>query len=241
MNLVVWDLETTGLDMGSDGADIVQFAAIRYENNKEVSRLKFLCKPSKPIEKGAEEVHGITNEMVSGQPPFSKFATQVAKILGGAIQAGYNNAPFDLPILQREMEKCGYDDFFGQSYVYDSFDVFKRHCSRKLADAYAYYGFGELVGGHNALVDVEATAKIIAAQVKRENLPLDQVAATTCPAPDKRVGFSNHISFNDNNEPYITFGKYKGSPLKEVDKGFLKWMLSKDFPAPVKNYIKQYI
>lgn len=237
--IAVWDLETTGVDLSKD--EVVQFGAVRYENDKVVDKLEFLCKPSVSIHPDAAKTHGITEEMIKDAKPFKFYAVKVAKILDGAIQGGYNIKGFDIPILSRQMEQSGYPAFFKNSYVFDAFDLFKQHCTRTLGDAYAFYGHGKLENAHDAIVDVEATYKIIASQVVREQMPMHEVAAKTCPPPGKRVGFSGHVVFDENDRPILNFGKNKGIPLEQVDKGFLKWMISKDFPVEVKDYVAQYL
>jgi DNA polymerase III epsilon subunit-like protein len=69
--LIVFDLETTGVDLVRD--EIVQFYGIRIEPNGESKTLEFLCKPSIQIPQEASNVHGITNERVANEKPFRSY------------------------------------------------------------------------------------------------------------------------------------------------------------------------
>ena len=66
--LVVFDLETTGLDLVNDR--IIQLSYIKvYPDGREV-RVNELINPGKQIPAEVEALTGITNEMVSNKPSF---------------------------------------------------------------------------------------------------------------------------------------------------------------------------
>lgn len=74
---------------------------------------------------------------------------------------------------------------------------------------------------HNASADVIATVKILAKQLEREEDNIDDIAPRTAPAPNKRVGLSDHIIFVDD-VAVFNFGKHKRKKLTN-EKGYCKW------------------
>lgn len=59
-NFISIDVETTGLKTG--GGDIIEVAAIKWENFHPVSMFTTLCKPRNAIPAGATAVNHISNE-----------------------------------------------------------------------------------------------------------------------------------------------------------------------------------
>ena len=66
--LVVFDLETTGLDLVKD--HIIQISYIKVFPSGEEKRQNLLVNPGKPIPKEVEQLTGITNQLVANQPTF---------------------------------------------------------------------------------------------------------------------------------------------------------------------------
>lgn len=64
--IVVWDVETTGVDPETDR--IVQVAAAYFEGGKLVRAASSLANPGRDIPEAAAAVHGITAEMVADAP-----------------------------------------------------------------------------------------------------------------------------------------------------------------------------
>ena len=69
-NYVIIDIETTGLD--PEYCEIIELAAIKYENNKEIARFNSLVKPDYEIDSFITNLTGITNEMVKNSPKISE-------------------------------------------------------------------------------------------------------------------------------------------------------------------------
>jgi DNA polymerase-3 subunit epsilon len=236
--LVVFDLETTGVDVNKD--ETVQFAGIRINPDSTTSEFTFVCKPSIPIDPRAAEVHGFSNEDVKKCPPIKKFIPELIKLFEGADVAGFNLASFDVKILGRQMQEHKVQDFMKDATIYDAYKVFCSHCTRKLGDAFLYYVNKEIENAHDALGDVKSTIAVISAQVDREQLTVAEVASKTLgKTVDKNIT-DQYILYNDKKEPVLNFSKHKGTLLKDVDKGFIKWVLNKDFPKPVKEILRQY-
>lgn len=99
---IVLDTETTGLDPKS-GHRIIEIGCIeligyQFTNNNFHTYID----PKRPIDKGAQAVHGITTEFLQGKPLFADIVDEfLAYIEGGEIIV--HNAPFDINFLDHEL------------------------------------------------------------------------------------------------------------------------------------------
>jgi len=100
---VAVDTETTGL---SSDARLVELAAIRYENGKEVDRFVTLIDPGVSIPYEATAIHGITNAMVRGKPKAKEVLRKFQDLLDGAVFVAHN-ASFDLRMINGELRRAG--------------------------------------------------------------------------------------------------------------------------------------
>lgn len=89
---VYLDTETTGLGRWDQ---IVDLALIDYDG---VILIDTLVQPTKPIDPGAEAIHGISNEAVADAPPFSEVACELSRLTEDRLVLIYN-ATFDLRLL----------------------------------------------------------------------------------------------------------------------------------------------
>lgn len=145
MNLIVVDLETTGVDLTKD--EILQISLTDGQKNV---LLDTYCKPDTITEwKEAEVIHGITPKMVQDKPSFHTFASKVQEILSSADRIlSYNGVEFDLLLLQR----------FGITYDKTKcFDLYTEvlryyHRSFKLVELVQFYGL-KVSDAHNATGD----------------------------------------------------------------------------------------
>src|SRR5205823_13512608 len=89
--LVFVDLETTGVNVGSDR--IVEIALLKIHppdaGRKESKR--FLINPTIPIPAASTKVHHITDEDVKDMPAFAQVANDIYSFIGGCDLAGYNS------------------------------------------------------------------------------------------------------------------------------------------------------
>jgi DNA polymerase-3 subunit epsilon/CBS domain-containing protein len=106
VNAVVFDTETTGLDVRE--ARIVQFGAIgitrgRIEPGDSFDRL---VDPGMPIPPRSTDVHGIDDTMVKGAPRFAEAWKAFTVFAGKRLLVGFS-VGFDLAVIQREAERAG--------------------------------------------------------------------------------------------------------------------------------------
>jgi len=97
---VVFDVETTGLSTRL-GDRVIEIGAVAIEGNKVVDEFHSLIQVNQPINPFAQMVHGITKEMLQGQPAadvvMPKFHAFIQKSLLVA-----HNASFDVRFMSHE-------------------------------------------------------------------------------------------------------------------------------------------
>jgi len=243
--LLVFDLETTGKDPAVD--EIVQFAGVLIypAPGWKPGLIQFICQPTIPITPEASKIHGITARDVEGHQPFRYWAKLLYQRLPKEFDvAGFNIAKFDLPILDRQMEKCGIRGLFDKCHILDSFVLYKQQYPRTLEDAHMQYTGEKMDGAHDAMVDTLATCRVMSQQIKRydcESMNVTQIADQTSRPPGQRIGFTNHLLKNENGDIVFGFGAHIGVLVKDVPKGYLLWILKKDFPEKVKECVRKFL
>ena len=108
-NLVIYDIETTGLDKNKD--QIIQFAAIKVDRQKHkiLDRKNIFIKPvgNYSISIQAFFKHGITPQFLEDKPYFKDVAQEIFDFFTGCDILTYNGCSFDNPFLVVEFEKVG--------------------------------------------------------------------------------------------------------------------------------------
>lgn len=101
------DLETTGLNQ-TDGHRIIECYVGLYKGKKKFDQLNLRIHPGRGIDPKAQEVHGISLEMLTGCPSWEETAGQVNAFLSQAdVIVAHNGEGFDLPFLIGEMVRVG--------------------------------------------------------------------------------------------------------------------------------------
>ncbi|MBQ6767481.1 MAG: 3'-5' exonuclease [Prevotella sp.] len=164
--LVVFDLETTGLDLVNDR--IIQLSYIKvYPDGREV-RVNELINPGKQIPAEVEALTGITNEMVSNKPSFKQLASKLSADFTGCDFAGFNSNHFDVPLLAEEFLRAGIDFDFSKCRLIDAQTIFHKMERRNLAAAYKFYCGRKMEDdfeAHRADQDTEATYRVLMAEL----------------------------------------------------------------------------
>ena len=88
------DTETTGLTRSDE---VVEISIVDFDGKILLSSL---VKPTQPIPRDAQTIHGISNEMVQSAPIWPVLWPTVRSILYSRTVAAYN-APFDLQMMQQ--------------------------------------------------------------------------------------------------------------------------------------------
>ena len=96
----VFDTETTGLDPMA-GDEIISIGAVRIVNNRILREEHFdqLVDPGRPVPPESTQIHGITNEMVKGQPGIEVALARFRQFAEDTILVAHN-AAFDMRMFQ---------------------------------------------------------------------------------------------------------------------------------------------
>ena len=234
------DLETTGVNLGTDR--IVEIAIVKVLTDGTRSVKRKLINPQMPIPKQASDIHGITDDMVKEAPTFKDAAQELKQMMDGCDIAGYNSNRFDIPLLMEEFIRADVEFEMKGRKLVDVQNIFHKMEQRTLSAAYKFYCNKELDGAHSAEVDASATHEILEAQVERY-----QVLGATVDSIMKVIGEEVIVDFArrfvmENGIEVFNFGKHKGRPVADVLKSepqYYDWMLKGDFPQHTKLKLRE--
>ena len=265
--LVIFDLETTGLDLVKDR--VIQISYIKvYPDGKE-ERGDELINPEKHIEPIITQLTGISDEDVKDKPTFKQLAQTLADKFAGSDFAGFNSNNFDIPLLAEEFLRAGIDFDFSKSKLIDACTIFRKMERRNLAAAYKFYcgrKMEEDFEAHRADQDTEATYRVLMGQLDKyapganedpeKVLENDMQMLAVFSKMNKNVDFAGRIIWgevkdakgnpvlDEKGEPKMievfNFGKYKGIPVIEAlkrDPGYYSWILQGDFTYNTKQIL----
>ena len=243
--LVIFDLETTGLNIASDR--IVELSYYKVFPNGSSEGKTFRVKPTyvmlgqelqMHISDEASAVHGIYDEDLVDCPTFQEIAQEVANVLEDADLAGYNSNHFDLPLLAEEMMRAGVSIDLKKKKMVDVFTIFQRQEPRNLVAAYRFYCGKDLTNAHSADADTMATYEVLMAQLEKYDIPTDVDGLAEFTSGNLRYAdFAGRVAYDAEGKEIFNFGKYKGQRVIDVfrrDPGYHSWIQQGDFPQYTK-------
>ena len=265
--LVIFDLETTGLDIVKDR--IIQISYIKVFPDGREERGNYLVNPEKPIPDVVVQLTGISNEDVQGQPTFKEIAQTINKIFADSDIAGYNSNHFDVPLLAEEFLRANIDFDFSKRNMIDVQTIYHKMERRNLAAAYKFYcgrKMEEDFTAHRADEDTEATYRVLQGELdmytaERQEEPErilqnDMKFLAEFSRMNNNVDFAGRIVWGElkdragknildkDGNPIMTemfnFGKYNGTPVTTVlniDPGYYSWIMQGDFTNNTKQVL----
>ena len=242
--LVVFDLETTGLDIVKDR--IIQISYIKIFPDGKEERANLLLNPTKPA--------------------------RLSETFHGCDFAGFNSNHFDVPVLAEEFLRAGIDFDFSKCRLIDAQTIYHKMERRNLAAAYKFYcgrKMEEDFQAHRADQDTEATYRVLMGELEHyapgspatleepdhvlEN-DMDELAKFS--KINDNVDFAGRIVWKPmtdaKGQPLLdaegkprlhevfNFGKYKGWSVLDAlhrDPGYYSWMMQGDFPQNTKQVL----
>lgn len=107
LTYTVFDTETTGLDP-SEGDEIISISAVRIVNGRLLRQEIFdqLVDPRRSISVTSRHIHGISAEMLQGQPTIEQVLPLVHRFAESTVLVGHN-AAFDMRLLQLKEAQTG--------------------------------------------------------------------------------------------------------------------------------------
>lgn len=265
--LVVFDLETTGLDIVKDR--IFQLSYIKvYPDGKE-ERENIYFNPEKSIPQEVVELTGTTNEFVADKPTFKDLSKELEQKFSGCDFAGFNSNHFDVPMLSEEFYRAGINFDFGKCRLIDAQTIFHKMERRNLAAAYKFYcghKMEEDFAAHRADQDTEATYRVLMGELDmysparqeeaERQLENNMDTLAEFSKTNDNVDFSGRVVWkemkdahgktllDENGNPrkieVFNFGKYKGVPVTEAlrrDPGYYTWICTSDFTSDTKQVL----
>ena len=167
VQFVVCDTETTGLNPDSDY--IVEFAAKKYQiiNRKMVliEELDLFIRPPIVMDEKVVKIHKITNEQLKNHPPEQQCIHQIINFMGKNPIVVGKHIEFDISMIKSMYLRCGFT--FNYRIAIDIEDMARDLLDRSETGDYqlhtlaALYGVDKGITFHNALADVEATARLL--------------------------------------------------------------------------------
>lgn len=226
--LVVFDIETTGLDKSGNNW-IIQFAAIKVdrETNNVIDSINELINPPCQFNMsvGAYLKHNIHPDDLIGKPTFKELSQRILDFFEGCDILTYNGTSFDIPFLVTEFEKAGIK-WSPLDYVcYDACAEEKVRSSYKLENAFKRYtGMTMEQAGleaHDAYSDVKACYSVFVNQNQTAEVkPMVMITDDNSFVMDK---------YNGEDVVVPNFGKYRGVPLRMVnivEPSYIRWMMA---------------
>ena len=257
--LVIFDLETTGLDLVKDR--IIQISYIKVFPDGHEERGDELINPEKNIDPIITQLTGISNEQVKDKPTFRQLAKKFETVFSGSDIAGFNSNYFDVPLLAEEFLRAGIDFDFSKARLIDACTIFKKMERRNLASAYKFYCGRRMEDdfeAHRADQDTEATYRVLMGELdyytEEHQRALGEDSTDRVLANDVQV-LADFSKVNDNVDfagrivwaevngvrtEVFNFGKHKGIPVAQVlriDPGYYSWILAGDFTYNTKQVL----
>ena len=160
LTYTVFDTETTGLHP-SGGDEIIAIGAVRIVNNRllRAETYEQLIDPKYPINPVAQTIHGISNEMLHGQPTIEEALPQFHQYCAETVLVAHN-AAFDLRFLQLKETQTGVcftqpvlDTLLLSEALHPNQES---HALETIAERFGI----NVVARHNALGDAVVTAEV---------------------------------------------------------------------------------
>lgn len=238
--LIFFDLETTGIDVSSDRIVELSARKLMPDGTFIVKTRRF--NPGMPIPAAASAVHGIYDADVAALPSFAEYAPSIADFFRGCDIAGFNILRFDLPLLVEEFYRASVSPpFSSNTKTIDAKIIYHHYERRDLSTALKFYCDLDHEGAHAAEADVEATAKVLDAQITKYDLPSDVNSLhELSTGGQKMVDYDGKFFKNEDGIICFAFGKNKGKRAIS-DPRYLEWMLTGSFTLDTKYWCKHLL
>jgi DNA polymerase III subunit epsilon len=105
LRFVVFDVETTGLYVDK-GHRIIEIGAVAVSGTEMGEEFQSLISTKAPISKAVQKIHGITPEVLVGQPDAKEVLTRFRDFVGDSTLVAHN-AAFDMGFLLSECDRAG--------------------------------------------------------------------------------------------------------------------------------------
>ena len=201
---IYYDTETTGVRPDKDR--IIEIAAFDPVQDRT---FESLINPGCPIPPEASAIHKITDDMVKDAPTFEEVAKEFSAFCTDeVVLIAHNNDSFDKPFIENEFRRNNvpipnwpYIDTlkFSRKYRPD----LPRHSLQHLRE---YHGI-DANNAHRALDDVIILHQVFSLMI--DDLNMETILELMSQKQTLR---------------HMPFGKHRGTPLKEMPAGYVRWL-----------------
>lgn len=234
-----FDLETTGVNVASDR--IVEISILKVFPNGNKESHTWRVNPEMPIPAVVTAIHGITDEMVAGEPTFKVLAPKVYALIKDSDLGGFNSNRFDIPLLAEELLRAEIDLDLKKALSVDVQTIFHKKEKRTLEAAYKFYCDKSLENAHSASADTLATYEVLLSQLERyDDLENDVSSLAIFSSHKQFADFAGFIGFTKEGKEVFNFGKHKGVLVEDVlekEPGYYGWIQNADFPLYTKKVL----
>jgi len=161
MREIIFDTETTGLDLGIDR--VIEIGCVELVNHiPSGNTFQAYINPQQSISIDSYRVHGLSEEFLAGKPVFGSVVDQFFAFVGDDPLIAHN-AEFDLAFLNAELGRIG-RPAISPSRVIDSLDLARRrhpagpNSLDALCSRYGIDRSGRVL--HGALIDATLLAEV---------------------------------------------------------------------------------
>ena len=230
-NIVIYDTETTGLDLQKD--QIIQISAIRLNAKGEITdRMDQMVIPTVPISAAAQATHHQTQETIRARggigirPALQKFLD----FTRGTVLIGHNSLRFDSPLVRRQLRENGLSlpEMIAE---YDTLPLARQFLPKsvnyKLETLCRTFGIINLAA-HDALGDITATGEVLTHIIRTWLIP--QTEARRAALEKWKPGFEKiHAFLKSLREDYLEPGRV----YEMIEAIIQKCSLRSRYPEPV--------
>lgn len=214
--VLVFDLETTGLDPMQDKVVEVAGTIFNLSDPDKTQNIHYLCDPKMSIPPKASSIHHITDEMVRGADEFS---LGMLPLQGIDVLCGHNIIEFDSKFLG-DHGKPMLDTLRLAKKVWPDMESYSNQYLRYYHKLYLVDNIGSRA--HDAMGDVIVTKTILMKLIT----DLKEMKKSSGGDPEL-VQLQDVIdwSMKPNLLKVCRFGKHKDKPWSEVPVDYLQWMM----------------
>ncbi len=156
---VVFDIETTGLDVSND--QIIELGAVKVVDGKFTEKFQSFVRPTIDIPLKVRKLTGITADMVADAPDVEVVLKDFFEFTRDAIICGHNAIDFDMVFVKRIGKEYG---ITFDNEIVDTWALARQKHLKvsnfKLGTLVKYFGL-TLEGAHRAWNDAYATAEVL--------------------------------------------------------------------------------
>ena len=170
-SIVVFDLETTGLDHQVDR--IIEIGAIKLAGLEPIAEYSSLVETDIELTSDIVKLTGITQEMLQGQPQMEAVLPEFLRFIEGSILVAHN-AEFDMGMLKAACSRQGLDlEWPCFCTLKMAREMLADLENKKLDTLAAHYGLS-FESRHRAIGDIKVTVGVLAGLFRQEAAAIER-------------------------------------------------------------------